>query len=102
MPDLTISNIITGLFVLQVIAYVILESYHRSKWRRIVLLAYLLAYAFVIPYYYNLYISNEQNPGGTSFLVIHLGFWLIGGGSAIITHLIFSVIKHFMARQKKQ
>ncbi len=66
-----------------------------------ILLAVLGCYFFIFPPYF--YPEPDPNPNhtqcGMPLLAINLGFWIFGGGVAILLHLIYFLI--FKRTKKK-
>ena len=84
--------IITTIIIIslcQVSLYFALDKTEFNYGKVILFLLILLAYLFILPQVF----SPEYEPGGINcgmpILGIYIAFWIFGGGSAILIHLIY-------------
>lgn len=81
------------LFAFQVIAYILLDKYKFGSWKYLVLAVCLILNFFILPYYFMPDYSESEIRCGMPALGIILGFWILGGGLTIVTHLVYFIIK---------
>lgn len=85
--------LILGLSI-QLAAYLFLDKKDRGYGKLLVLLIILILYGFVLPPYF---LPPPPEPGGFQcgmpIVAIYTVFWVLGVGTALITHLIYFLFK---------
>ena len=86
--------------VLQITAYILLDKYGLKNWKYLVLGLVLLTDLFMPPGFF-----IERKPGeivkcGMQELSVKMFFMVFGGITAIITHLVYIVLKKYTLKNK--
>lgn len=94
-------HIILLLTLFQIISYLLIDNYFKINGKTLVLLLLLIGYFFVIPnYFINQEISTDGKPKcGMPILAINFAFWFLGGGGAILTHLVYVLLAHLSSKK---
>jgi len=82
--------------IVQVLLYLISDKLGYAVGRFIILIATLGIYLFIAPPYF--YPEPTDNGCGMPIMAISMAFWIIGGGMAIVTHLLYAIFHHLFAR----
>ena len=93
-------HLILPMFIIQVVAYILLDKYNLSRWKYLVLVVYLILDFFILPDYLIPDYEDGEIRCGMSALAITFAFWIFGGGLTIITHFIYSIINSSNRKKK--
>ena len=81
------------MFVIQVCCYIALDKYHLSKWKYLVLLLGLVLDFIILPEYFMPQYKEGELRCGLPSMGVLLAFWVFGGGSIILTHIIYIIVQ---------
>ena len=95
-------HLILPMFVIQVVAYILLDKYNLSRWKYLVLVLYLILDFFILPDYLIPDYKDGEIRCGMPALAITFAFWIFGGGLTIITHFIYSIINSSNRRKMER
>lgn len=97
----TIQTIIL-IFVLQLVAYALLDKFRVGKLKWLALALILVLYVFVIPPYYFPQSTDGKGICGLPALAITFGFMLAGGIATIIGNVLYiALLKPFVISRRK-
>ena len=81
------------MFTLQVCGYILLDKNNLSKWKYLLLAIGLILDFFVLPDYFMPEYKEGELRCGMPVLGLYLAFWIFGGGSIILTHIVYLIVK---------
>lgn len=81
------------MFFIQVFGYILLDKYNFSNWKYLLLIIGLILDFMVLPSYFMPHYKEGEFRCGLPALGITLAFWILGGGSIILTHFVYVVVK---------
>ncbi len=84
-------HVIASMLAIQVIGYVLLDRYNLSAWKYLIFGIILVLHFFVLPGYFFPNNPTHEPMCGMPVLAITLGFWILGGGVTLMTHVIYMV-----------
>jgi hypothetical protein len=91
-------HIIVFMLVIQVIGYILLDKYNLSKWKYLVLGIILILNVFILPDYFIPHNPNHKPICGMPAMGITLAFWIIGGGTTLVTHFVYGIFQKYLLR----
>jgi len=83
------------MFIIQIIGYVLLDRYGLGKFKYLILGLILILNFFVLPSYFIPDNPNKEPRCGMPVLAITFGFWVFGGGLALIAHISYNFLKGY-------
>jgi len=87
--------IIVLISILQIVCYILLEKRNQNSIKIFILITILISYFYFLP---NLF-YNEPGPNENNCLMPYLGlvltFGVVGGGSSLLIHFLYSLIRLF-------
>lgn len=81
---------IVYLILIQLTGNLILDKLNLKFWKYVMLCGILVVYIFVLPNFF----MEKNAKCGLPNLGINMAFWIYGCGSALLTHLISSVVRN--------
>lgn len=87
--------------VFQLIVYFFSDRYN-LKFLKIILFGFLVSCNFIFfpKYFLPKFINEDGANCGIPQMAVFFGFWLIGNGMLIVTHLCYYLTKKFIFRKK--
>ncbi len=81
------------MLMIQICGYLVLDKYNWNHWKYLLLGVGLILDFFILPDYFMPVYRKGEFRCGMPAMGINLAFWFLGGGSLIITHIVYSIVK---------
>ena len=88
------------MFIIQVCGYILLDLYHLSTWKYLLLAIGLILDFFVLPGYFMPVYKEGEFTCGLPAMGITLAFWILGGGLLIFTHTVYVLVNTLIKAKK--
>lgn len=79
--------------IVQILCYLVIDSFKIRNGKNLLLTAILLGHFFLFPHYFSPEYDTDRVNCAMPILGITLGFWVLGGGLAVVTHFIYYLIR---------